>query len=86
MEYFLSGLNYESNKKRSTETTQQIHKDFEVVFNGIRCFDGTFTLQLRPDSKPYQVSLRHMAYTLQKTIPRRIRKTTKRGQNSTSRG
>ena len=27
-EYFLLGLNYESDKKKSAESTQQIHKDF----------------------------------------------------------
>ena len=63
-EYFLSGLTYESNKKKSAESTQQIHKDFDDVFNGIGCFEGTLSLQLKPDSKPYQAPLRHMAYTL----------------------
>ena len=41
-EYFLSGPNYESDKKKSAESTQQIHKDFDAVFNGIGCFEGTF--------------------------------------------
>ena len=62
---------------------QQIQKDFEdvFVFNGIGCFDGTFSFQLKPDSKPfdgtfsfqlkpdskpYQVPLRCMVYALQK--------------------
>ena len=66
IEYFLSGLSNDSNKKRSTETIQQLHKDFEDVFNGIGYFDGTFSLQLRLDSKPYQEPLRCDAYTLQK--------------------
>ena len=65
-EYFLSGLNYDSNKKRSAETTQQLHKEFEDVFNGIGCFDGIFSLKLKLDSKPYQAPLRWMAYALQK--------------------
>ena len=30
------------------ESTQQIHKDFDDVFNGIGCFEGTFSLQLKP--------------------------------------
>ena len=64
--YFLSGLYYESNKKKSAESTHQIHKDFNDVFNGIGCFEGTFSLQLKPDSKPYWAPPRHMAYTLQK--------------------
>ena len=36
------------------------------MFNGIGCFEGTFSLLLKPDSKPYQVPLRHVAYALQK--------------------
>ena len=43
-EYFLSGLYHESDKKKSDESTQQIHKDFDDVFNGIGCFEGTFSL------------------------------------------
>ena len=65
-EYFLSGPNHESDKKKSAESTQQIHKDFDDVFNGIGCSEGTFSLQLKPDSKPYQAPPRHVAYTLQK--------------------
>ena len=64
--YFLSEQSYYSNRKRSTEITQQLHKDFEDVFNGIGCFDGTFSLQLKSDSRPYQAPLRCMAYALQK--------------------
>ena len=36
------------------------------VFNGIGCFEGIFSLQLKPDSKPYQAPLRCVAYALQK--------------------
>ena len=31
-EYFLSGPNYNSNKRKSAEATQQIHRDFDDVF------------------------------------------------------
>ena len=51
-EYFLSGPNYESDKKKSADFTQQIHKDLDDVFNGIGGFEGTFSLQLKPNSKP----------------------------------
>ena len=44
IEYFLSDLRYDSDKKRNAQTTQQMHKDFEDVLNGIGCFDGTFSL------------------------------------------
>ena len=36
------------------------------MFNSIRCFEGTFSFQLNPDSKPYQALLRYVAYALQK--------------------
>ena len=39
---------------------------FDNVFNGIGCFEGRFSLQLKPDSKPYQAPLRHVAYALEK--------------------
>ena len=39
---------------------------FDNVFNSIGCFEGTFSLQLKPDSKLYQVPPRHVAYALQK--------------------
>ena len=45
---------------------QRIHVMFGDVFNGIGCFEGTFSLQLKPNSKPYQVPPRHVAYALQK--------------------
>ena len=65
IEYFLSGLSYENDKKRSVQTTQEIYKDKDL-FIGIRYFDGTFSLQLKPDSKPYHMPPRCMAYALQK--------------------
>ena len=40
--------------------TQKIHRKYGNVFNGAGCFEGTFLLQLKPNSKPYQ------AYALQK--------------------
>ena len=48
------------------ELTQQIHKEFNDVFNGIGCFKGTFSLQLKLDRRPYQVPPRHVPYALQK--------------------
>ena len=39
---------------------------FDNVFNGIGCFKGTFSLQLKPDSKPHQAPPIHVAYVLQK--------------------
>ena len=46
--------------------TQKIHETFGDIFNDTGCFEGTFSLQVKPNSKPYQVSPRHVAYALQK--------------------
>ena len=46
--------------------TQKIHETFGKVSNGIGCFEGLFSLQLKLDSKPYQVPPRCIAYALQK--------------------
>ena len=64
--YFLSSPNIEVDKRKSIELTQKIHNVFDNVFNGIGCLEGTFSLQLKPDSKPYQAPLRCVAYVLQK--------------------
>ena len=64
--YFLSCPNCDTDKRKSAELTQQIHKEYNDVFNGIEYFEGTFSLQLKPDSRPYQVPQRHVAYALQK--------------------
>ena len=45
--------------------TQKIHNTFRDVFNGIGCFEGTFSLQLKPNSKLYQAPPGHVAYVLQ---------------------
>ena len=66
IKYFLLGPSKDSDKKASTEIRKQLHKEFEDVFTGIGCFDGTFSLQVKQDSKPYQASPRHVAYALQK--------------------
>ena len=64
--YFLSSPNMEVDKRKSIELMQKIHNVFDNVFNGIWCFKGTVSLQLKPDSKPYQVPVRCVAYALQK--------------------
>ena len=43
-----------------------MQKEFEDEFTGIECFDGTFLLEVKPDSKPYQAHQWHVTYRLQK--------------------
>ena len=64
--YFYSSNNTDAEKSKSTAMTQRIHETYGEVFNSIGCFEGTFYLQLKLDSKPYQVLSRHVAYALQK--------------------
>ena len=44
----------------------KVNNTFWDVFNGTGGFEGTFSLQPKPDSKPYQVPPKHVAYALQK--------------------
>ena len=53
-------------KKLALKYQKQVQKEFEDVFNGIGCFGGTFSLQVKLDSKPYQDPPWHIAYALQK--------------------
>ena len=51
--YLYSLNNVDADKRRSSTMRQSIHTRFGEVFIGIGCFKGTFSLQLKPDSKPY---------------------------------
>ena len=61
--YFFSSSNVDADKKKSSDLMQKIHNTFGDVYNDIGCFEGTLSLQLNPDSKPYQVPV---VYVLQK--------------------
>ena len=63
---FLLCPNFETHIRKSAELIQQMHTEFDNIFNGIWCFKGTFSLQLKHDSRPYQAPPRHVAYVLQK--------------------
>ena len=65
VDYFFSSSNIRANKKQSSKMTQKMHDRFGNVFNGIGYFKGTFSLQLKPNSKPYQTPPRRVAYALQ---------------------
>ena len=64
--YFYSSKNTEADKRESDAMTQEIHNTYGNDLNGIGHFEGTFSLQLKPNSKPYQAPPRHVAYELQK--------------------
>ena len=52
--YFFFSSNITADKRQSSKMTQRIHDRFSNIFNGIGCFEGTFSLQLKPNSKPCQ--------------------------------
>ena len=64
--YFFSSPNVEADKRKSIELMWEVHDTFGDAFNGTGCFKGTFSLQLKPDSKLYHAPPRHVAYALQK--------------------
>ena len=66
--YFYSSKEPEADKRQSNEMTQEIHNTYGDVLMALGCFVGTFSLKLKPDSKPYQAPPRHVAYALQKPI------------------
>ena len=41
----------------SVQTYKTTTKEFGDVHNGIGSFDGTISFQVKPDCKPYQMSL-----------------------------
>ena len=67
-----NGQNYSNklinyfNLSNNTDVDKSIHDTFSNIFNGIGCFKSTFSFQLKPDDKPYQVPPRHVAYALKK--------------------
>ena len=54
--------------------TQRIQEEYGEVFIGIVCFESTFSLQLKLDSKPYQAPPRHIAYVLQKLFQEELQR------------
>ena len=42
IKYFLPGPNRDADKNASDGITQWLQREFKDVFNGIRCFYGTF--------------------------------------------
>ena len=66
--YFLPGPSQDNDKKVSAEIIQQLQRDFKDIATGKSCFDGMFSLQVKPDSKPYQAPPKCVAYALWKSF------------------
>ena len=59
-------------KKQALKEQSSYKRNFEDVFTGIGCFDGTFSLQVKLDSKPYQVPPWCIAYEIQKPFMKEL--------------
>ena len=70
--YFYSSNNTDADKSKSNAMTQRIHETYGEVFNSLGCFEGPLSLQLKPDSKPYQTPRKCMAYVLQKPFKKEL--------------
>ena len=82
--YFRSSTNTEEYKGASRILTKKIH-DFSDVFTGPSCFEGTFKLQVREGSHPYQAPPRRVAYTLQEPLREDLDRLRKQQKNTTTR-
>ena len=71
--YFHLSNNIDADKRSSITMMQKLYARFGNVFNGIECFKGTFSLQLKTDTKPYQAPPRHVAYVLQEPFKEELR-------------
>ena len=47
----------ETNRAASTQTTLRMYGEFSEAFTGTGCFESTFSLEDKDDTKPYQVQL-----------------------------
>ena len=64
-DYFNSSDNKEVHERVSEAITNRMHKEFNDLFHGIGCFKGTFALQVKEGSHPYQAPPKRVAYALQ---------------------
>ena len=45
-----------------------MHDEWSDVFTGLEYFKGTFVLQVKDDTKPYQAQLRRVVYMLKEPV------------------
>ena len=84
--YFFSSSNVDADRRKSSDMMQKIHNTFEDVLYGVECFEGTFSLKLKPDSKPYQAPPRCVAYAPTKTFKGRAGMSAENEHHQPSRG
>ena len=55
-DYFMSSINREADKRTSQLIAQKVYNKLSDFFSGNGCFQGTFKMQARDGSWPYQAS------------------------------
>ena len=51
---------------------QTMHIDYSDVFKGIGCLKGTSLLHIKDDAKPYQATMRYVAYAIQEPLRKEL--------------
>ena len=64
-DYFVAGLNTETDRDTSAKTTVKIQDYVFDMVADIGCFEGSYSRKVKEDTKPYQVPPRHVALGLQ---------------------
>ena len=67
-DYFNSSYNNDRDKRVSEVITNRIHNEFNDIFCGIVCSQGTFPLQVKEGSCLYKAPSRREFYALQKPL------------------
>ena len=69
--YFHSSNNKEADKRASETITNRIHNEFNDLFSSIRCFEGTFSLQVKWGQPPISGTTKKKSLCTAKATERR---------------
>ena len=72
-DHFNSSNNKEADKRVNEAITNRIHNEFYSLFSGTTCLEGTFFMQVKDGSCPYQAPPRRVAYALQKPLKEELK-------------
>ena len=64
--YCILGPTEEDDRMVNAKITHLMHDELKNFLSGLGCSEDTFPLQVKENSKPYQVPLRCVAYVLKK--------------------
>ena len=70
--YSRSSTNRVADKRASAVLANKIYNKFSDVLSGTGCFEGTFILQVKEGSKPYEAAPRRVACALQEPVKKEL--------------